>query len=178
MQYDKNISQKKRKLWEKVTQNKINISDLKKAGIKVKSLIYNKGIYKYQGEPTDEWQSAEVLFPTFSDITIYELKEFTEEMIPYLDSQLITKVAEDNRGNPNQELLEGLINYLDTQYGWFYTYVIKAEEDTTSAQLAYYLISYIRIGYWTEGNVHQTLNYKQVITINNLKFDEITKDNK
>ncbi len=193
MQYDKNNPKKQRQLWERTTQNKINVDDLKKAGIKVRSLIYDKGIYKYQGEPTDEWQSWIGLQP-FIDITVYELKEFTEEMIPYLDCQLITKVVEDSNGNINQELLEILEAKLKaTQDYWQYTYVIKAEEDTTSSSaqqykeengiypVTYYLISYIIVHFWgddVETLDAQVLNYKQVITINNPKFDEITKDKK
>ncbi len=185
MQYDKNIPQKRSKLWEQVNQNKINVSDLKKIGIKIKSLIYDKGIYTYDGRATDDWQPALNLYP-YTDITIYELKEFTEEMIPYLNSQLITKIAEDNNGNPNQELLELLEEKLETtQDYWRYSYVIKAEEDTTNQQyktdngnypVIYYLISYIVVQFTTEDSANQTLDYKQLITIVNPKHDQITKD--
>ena len=189
-QYDKNISQKNSKLWERVNQNKIDVNGLKKVGIKVKSLIYDKGIYKYQGEPTDEWQSWLGLEP-FTDITVYELKEFTEDMIPYLDCQLITKVVEDVDGNPNQELLTSLVERLEeVDNYWQYAYVIKAEENTTSSSsqpykeengvypVTYYLISYIIVQFYVGETNKQTLDYKQVITINNPKFDEITKDKK
>ena len=189
MQFNKNNPQKRRKLWEQINTNEINISDLKKAGVKVRSLIYDKGIYTYKGKPTDECQSWLGLYP-FADITVYELKEFTEEMIPYLDSQLITKIAEDSEGNPNQELLESLEAKFETQDYWQYAHVIKAEEDDTSSfaqeykvengsyPVTYYLISYIVVQFYENETDKQVLDYKQVITINNPKFDEITKDKK
>ncbi len=191
MQFDKNNPKKQRQLWKQVNDNEISVSDLKKAGIKAKSLIYSKDLFTFSGEGT-EWASWLGLSP-FTDVTVYKLKEFTEDLIPYLSSQLITRTIEDADGNPNQELLDDLESrILSIQYAWHYTYTIKAEEETTSSfaqeykaengayPVAYYLVSYISIwfhnGLLGDDKVNYPLDYRQLITIDNLKYDEIIKD--
>ena len=191
MQYDKNNPKKLRQLWKRVNDNEISVGDLKKAGVKVKSLIYSKDLFTFSGEGT-EWAFWLGLSP-FTDVTVYELKEFTEDLIPYLNSQLITKTVEDSDGNPNQELIDDLVSrILSGQHYWHYTYTIKAEEttDTSFAQeyfaengsypIAYYLVSYIQIWFhnsqWGANKVNYPLDYRQLITIDNLKYDEIIKD--
>ncbi len=179
MQYDKNNPKKGRQLWKRINDNEVSVSDLKEAGVKVKSLIYSKDLFTFSGEGT-EWASWLGLYP-FTDVTVYELKEFTEDLIPYLNSQLITRTIEDADGNPNQALLDDLTDrILSGQYSWHYTYTIKAEQPVDDAPIAYYLISYIRIwfhnGQSGDNRINYPLEFKQMITINNLKYEEINKD--
>lgn len=181
-----NTTYKKRELWKKVNRNEFDVENLKKISIRPQFLLYSKGIYTYE----TDWASWLTL-PTYPTLTIVELKEFDERFIPFIESTLITKTTEDNDAIPNEEYIKDLTDRILFRYSWHYTYTIKAEEITDSeyAQnykeqngeypVTHYLISYISLWFHNsqsgDNRVNYPLDYKQVITIHNPKFDEVRK---
>ncbi len=200
MQFDKNNLQKRRKLWEQVNQNKINISDLKKEDTKVTSLLYSKDIFIYSTDfiswldnpspAIDSWASVSAGYQAYLSVT--ELSDFPENLIQYLDINLIVKTIEDNRGAPNAEYVDKfetlIVDDNSNNTNWYYSYIIKKEEDTSTAEgqsyfnrngtypYRYYIISYISLDFTENGN-NLPLNYKQLITIINPKYDQTIKAN-
>jgi len=180
-----NTPHKIRELWKNVNRNEINVNDLKKRGIKFSSILYSKTIYTYE----TAWASWLDL-ATYPILTIEELKDFPDNFIPFIESNLITKTIEDSKDVPNEEYIEDFTDrILSLHYGVHYTYTIKAEEitDSESAQaykdkngeypIKYYLISYVSLWFHNsqagDNRINYPLHYKQLITINNPKIDEI-----
>ena len=180
-----NTPNKIRTLWDRIRGDNLKVQDLKKRGIKFSSVLYSKAIYTYE-TLWDSWLNL----ATYPTLTIIELKDFPDNFIPFIESNLIIKTIEGRQDVPNEEYIEDFTDrILSLHYGVHYTYTIKAEEitDSESAQaykdkngeypIKYYLISYVSLWFHNsqagDNRINYPLHYKQLITINNPKFDEI-----
>ncbi|KKM17543.1 hypothetical protein LCGC14_1674680 [marine sediment metagenome] len=182
-----NTLRKRRELWNRVRGNNLKVQDLKKIGIQSYSITYTKNIYNYQTE-WDSWLNLPcptiALWETTVSgsqafMVIIELKDFPDNFIPFIEVNLIAKTITDNA-----EYVEKFDTLIVDTSNWYYSYIIKKEEETDGESAQdykdkngeypgkYYLISYIYLEF-KEGDDDLPLEYKQLITINNPKFDEI-----
>ena len=129
MKYHLN-TRKLQQLWEKISKNELDIADLKKYGIIIKTIQYFKDVYSF---PIQDWVSYydEVEDQGTSLLSyIFELEDFPEKFMPFIQLDLITRT--EKIYIPTLEI------YLDTyvegfdgsmgEYYWNFYYIIRKDK--------------------------------------------------